>query len=115
MDVVEAFVEMNSVGCMASGGGECKHEVRDCTCPGVQNPKSAGVEAELCDEEGMMGETGDSYSVGDEPGNDVVGSLCKGSVPVGPIWRGFVRVVMIEYVAAQEVGYLLDEVLREET
>ena len=61
MDVVEAFVEMNSVGCMASGGGECKHEVRDCTCPGVQNPKSAGVEAELCDEEGMMGETGDSY------------------------------------------------------
>ena len=53
--------------------------------------------------------------VGDEPGNDVVGSLCKGSVPVGPIWREFVCVVMIEYVAAQEVGYLLDEVLREES
>ena len=61
MDVVEVFVEVNSVGCMTNGGGECKHEVRDCTCLGVQNPKSAGVEAELCDEEGMMGEIGDSY------------------------------------------------------
>ena len=58
-----------------------------------------------------MGETGDSYGVGDEPGNDVVGSLCKRSIPVGPIWRGFVRVVVKEYVAAQEVGYLLDDAL----
>jgi len=97
---------------MMSEGGECKHEVRDCTCPGVQNPKSAGVEAELCDEEGMMGETGDSYGVGDEPGNYVVGSLCKESIPVGPIWRGFVRVVVKEYVTAQEVGYWKDTATR---
>ena len=39
------------------------HEVRDCTCPGVKNPKSAGVEAELCNEEGVMGEGGDSDGV----------------------------------------------------
>jgi hypothetical protein len=91
------------------------HEVRDCTCPGVKNPKSAGVEAELCNEEGVMGEGGDSDGVRDELGNDVVvGSQCKGAIPVGPIGRGFVRVVVVENVAAQEVGYLLDEALREE-
>ncbi len=50
MDVVEMFVEVYSIGRMSGGGGECKHEVRDCTCPGIQNPKSAGVEAELCNE-----------------------------------------------------------------
>ena len=62
------------------------HEVRDCTCPGVKNPKSAGVEAELCNEEGVMGEGGDSDGVGDESGNDLVGSQeCKGVIPVaGP-------------------------------
>ena len=100
---------------MSGGGDEHKHEVRDCTCPGVQNPKSAGVEAELCNEEGMMGEGSDSNGVGDESGNDVVVSQCKGVIPVGPIGRGFVRVVVVENVAAQEVGYLLDEALREES
>ncbi len=100
---------------MSGGGDEHKHEVRDCTCPGVQNPKSAGVEAELCIEEGVMGEGDDSDGVGDESGNDVVGSQCKGAIPVGPIGRGFVRVVVVENVAAQEVGYLLDEALREES
>ena len=49
--------------------------------------------------------------VGDESGNDVVGRRCKGAIPVGPIWWGFVRVVVVEDVAAQEVGYLLDEAL----
>jgi hypothetical protein len=73
MDVVEVFVEVDSVGRMSGGGGECEHEVRDCTCPGVQNPKSAGIEAELCNEEGVMGEGSDSDGVGDESGNDVVG------------------------------------------
>ncbi len=53
--------------------------------------------------------------VGNEPGNDVVGDQCKGAVPVGPIGRGFVRVVVIENIAAQEVGYLLDEALQEES
>ena len=53
---------------MTGGGGEGKHEVRDCTCPGVQNSKSAGSEAELCDEEGMMGGAGDADGVGDESG-----------------------------------------------
>ena len=38
MDIVEVFVEVDSVGCMLGGGGECKHEIWDCTCPGVQNP-----------------------------------------------------------------------------
>ena len=76
VDVVEVFVEVDSVGCVPDGGGECKHEVRDCTCPRVQNPKSAGVEAELCNEEDVMGEGGDSDGVGDELGNDVVCSQC---------------------------------------
>ena len=58
---------------MPGGCCECEHEVRDFTCPGVQNPKSAGIEAELCNEEGMMGESSDSDGVGDELGNDVVG------------------------------------------
>jgi hypothetical protein len=115
MDVVEVLVEVDSVSCVSDGGGECKHEVRDCSCQGVQNPMSAGVEAELCNEESMMGEGGDSDGVGDEPGNDVFGSQGKGAIPVGPIGRGFIRVVVIENVAAQEVGYLLDEALQEET
>ena len=41
----------------------------------------------------------------------MVGCQCEGAVPVGPIGWGFVRVVVVEYVAAQEVGYLLDEAL----
>jgi hypothetical protein len=102
VDVVEVFVEIDSVGCVPGGSGERKHEVRDCTCPGVQNPKSAGVEAELCNKEGVMWEGGDSDGVGDESGNDVVGSQCKGAIPVGPIGRGFVRVIVIENVATQE-------------
>jgi hypothetical protein len=114
MDVVEVLVEVDSVSCVSDGGGECKHEVRDCSCPGVQNPKSAGVEAEFCNAEGMMGEKGDSDGVGDEPGNGVVGSQCKGAIPVGPIGWGFLRVVVIENIPAQEVGYLLDEALQEE-
>jgi hypothetical protein len=55
MDVVKMFVEVDSVGRVSGGGGECKHEVRDCTCPGVQNPKPAGTEAELCNETGGVG------------------------------------------------------------
>ncbi len=43
MDVVEVFVEEDSVGCVLGGGGESEHEVRDGLCPGVQNPKAAGV------------------------------------------------------------------------
>ena len=115
MDIVEVFVEVDSVGCLSGGGGECKHEVRNYTCPGVQNPKSAGVEAELCNEEGMIREDGDANGVGDEAGDDVVGICPKGAIPIGPVGRGCVCVVVVEDVAAQEVGYLLDEALREES
>ena len=66
---------------------------------------SAGVEAELYNEEGVMQEGGDSDVVGDEAGNDAVGSRCKGAIPVSD--RGD--------VTAQKVGYLLDEALREES
>jgi hypothetical protein len=41
----------------------------------------------------------------------VIGRRCEGAVPVSPIGWGFVRVVVVEYVAAQEMGYLLDEAL----
>ena len=78
MNVVEVFVEVDSVSCVSDGGGECKHEVRDCLCPGVQNPKSAGVEAEFCNAEGVMGEKGDSDGVRDEPGNDVKVASVRG-------------------------------------
>ncbi len=43
--------------------------VRNCTCPGVQNRKSAGIEAELCNEEGVMREGGDTDGAGDEAGD----------------------------------------------
>ena len=85
---------------MSGGCCECEHEVRDCTCPGVQYPKSAGIEAELCNEEGVVGEGGDSDGVGDELGNHVVGCQCKGSISVGPIGWGFVRVVVLDDIAA---------------
>ena len=100
MDVVEMFVEVDSVGRVSGGGGECKHEVRDCTCPGVQNPKSASTEAELCNEKGVVGEGDDSDGVGDESGDDVVGCRCKGAIPVSPIWWGFLRVIVVEDVTA---------------
>ena len=64
---------LSRVGRVSGGCCECEHEVRDCTCPGVQYPKSAGIEAELCNEEGVLGEGGDSDGVGDESGNYVVG------------------------------------------
>ena len=105
------FVEVDSVSCVSGGCGECKHEVRNYTCPGVQNPKSAGVEAELCNEEGMIREDVDANGVGDEAGDDVVGICPKGAIPIGPVGRGCVCVVVVEDVAAQEVGYLLDEAL----
>ena len=77
MDVVEVFVEVDSVGRVSGGGVECEHEVRDCTRLGVQNSKSASIEAELCNEEGVMGEGSDSDGVGYESGNDVVGRRCN--------------------------------------
>jgi hypothetical protein len=39
----------------------------------VRGSNTAGIEAELCNEAGMVGEGGDSDGVGDELGNDVVG------------------------------------------
>ena len=98
------FVEVDSVSRVLGRGGERKHEVRDGTCQGVQNPKSAGVEAELCNDEGVIGEGGDSDGVGDEVGNDVVGSRCKRAIPIGPIGQGYVHVVVVENVAAQSGG-----------
>ena len=94
---------MSGVGC------ERKHDVRDDMCLGVQNSKAAGVEAELCNEEGVMREGRDTDGVGDEAGNDVVHSCREGTIPISPIERGCVRVVVVEDVAPQEVGYLLDE------
>ena len=103
------FVEVDSVSHVSGGGGEGKHEIMDGTCSGVQNPKAFGIEAELCNEEGVMREGWDTDEVGDEEGNDVIGSRRKGAIP--PIRRGGVRVVVVEDIAAQKVGYLLDEAL----
>jgi hypothetical protein len=38
MDVDEVFVEVDSISCVSDGGGECKHEVRDCSCSGSKIP-----------------------------------------------------------------------------
>jgi hypothetical protein len=73
---------------VSGGCCECEHEVRDCTCPGVQYPKSAGIEAKLCNEEGVVGEGGDSDGVGDESGNNVVGCRCKWSSPFQSVQSG---------------------------
>jgi hypothetical protein len=62
-----------------------------------------------------MREGWDTDGVGDEAGDDVVGSRRKGAIPISPIGQGSVRLVLIEDVTAQEVGYLLDEELREES
>ncbi len=64
MDVVEVFVEVDSIGCVSCGAGERKHVVRDGSCPRVQNTKAAGVQAEFCDEEGVMREDWDTNDVG---------------------------------------------------
>jgi hypothetical protein len=64
MDVVEVFVEVYSVSCVFRGTGECKHEVRDGSCLRVRNTKAAGIQAELCDEEGVMREDWGTNDVG---------------------------------------------------
>ncbi len=64
VDVVEVFVEVDFVSCVSCGAGEGKHEVRDGSCPRVQNTKAAGIQAELCNEEGMMREDWDTNDVG---------------------------------------------------
>ncbi len=114
MDVVEVFVEVDSVSRMSGGGDEHKHEVRDGTCPRVQNPKAASVKAELCNEEDVMREDGDAHDVGYEAGDDVVGCRRKWAIIICPVGWGFLQAVVVEDVAAQEVGYLLDEALQEE-
>ncbi len=63
VDFVEVFVEVDFVGCVSCGAGECKHEVRDGSCLRVQNTKAAGIQAELCDEEGVMREELDTNDV----------------------------------------------------
>ena len=61
-----------------------------------------------------MREGGVSNGVRDEVGNDVVDYI--GAIPICPIGRGCVRVVVVEGdVTAQTVGYLLDEALQEES
>ena len=65
MDVVEVFIEVDSISRVSGEGGERKHGVRDGTCPGIQYPKAAGVEAEFCNEEGVMREGGDADGVGE--------------------------------------------------
>ncbi len=64
VDIVELFVEVDSVGCMSCGAGECKHKVRDGLCPRVQNTKVASIQAELCNEESVMMEDWDTNDVG---------------------------------------------------
>ncbi len=64
MDIVEVFVEVDSISCMSGGAGECKHEVRDSSCPSIQNAKAASIQAELCNEEGMMREDWNANDVG---------------------------------------------------
>ena len=45
----------------------------------------------------------------------MVGCRHKGAIPICPVGWGFVRFIVVEDVAAQEVGYLLDKASREES
>ena len=38
LDVVEVFVEIDSISRVSGEGGERKHGVKDGTCPGIQDP-----------------------------------------------------------------------------
>jgi hypothetical protein len=58
------FVVVDPISCVSCGAGECKHEVRDGLCPRVQNTKAASIQAELCNEEGVMREVWDTNDVG---------------------------------------------------
>ena len=49
----------------------------------------------------MIREDGDANGVGDEAGDDVVGICPKGAIPIGPVGRGCVCVVVVEDVATQ--------------
>ncbi len=95
------FVEVDSFGSVSCGGGEREYEVGDGSCSGIQSSMAAGVEAELCNEEGVVGEGGDANYVRDELCDDVVGGCCKGAIPVSPIGWGCVSVVVVEDIAAQ--------------
>ncbi len=63
VDIVDVFVEVDSVSCMSGGGGERKHEVRDGSCPRVQNAEATNVQAELCNEEVVLREDWDENDV----------------------------------------------------
>jgi hypothetical protein len=45
----------------------------------------------------------------------VVGCRSEGATPIGRVGGGILRVVVVESVATQEVGYLLDETLGKES
>ncbi len=64
VDVAEVFVEVDSISCMLDGAGEREHEVRDGSHPSIRNPKATGVQAELCNEEGVVREAWDANDVG---------------------------------------------------
>ena len=49
---------------MPGGGSEREHEVRDGLHRRVQNSKVTGIQAKLCNEEGMMREDKDTNDVG---------------------------------------------------
>ncbi len=52
------------------------------------NTKAASVQAELCNEEGVMREDWDTNDVGWEAGNDVVGCRSEGAIPISPVGGG---------------------------
>ncbi len=45
----------------------------------------------------------------------MVGCRSEGGIPIGPVRGGIFRVVVVENVVTQEVGYLLDEALGKES
>ncbi len=45
----------------------------------------------------------------------MVGCRSEGAIPIGPVGGGISRVVVVENVTTQEVGYLLDDALGKES
>ncbi len=101
VEVAEVFVEVGAAGGVSGGGGECEHEIGDGMRPRVQDPEVTCIQAELCDEEGMIGKDWNANDVGEESGDDVVVYCGEWIIPVCPVGGWTPDVVVVEDIATQ--------------
>jgi len=83
-------VEVETLLCIAYGGGHCDDEVRCRAGLRAEEAESAGGEAKLADEDGGGW---DCWLVGEgseEGGYDIVDDGCEGSIPLFPFGVGVI-------------------------